>query len=323
MRFPKLRRRWTVVAALTILGGIGFGCAISSDAISSVLAETRSSETNSDPLPPNRSPVSQPATRLDAARTQAAMLHNTVGGASSEDLRQHLQSSDLSLSIQAAWERVRRTVSKEPLEDVVAVNPLEINRFLGFLEAKLGTRPPEWWEKPFQMAQAQSRKAIDLPRFELMELSYLLRDQTQYGVMALLDMEIAARKYDGKFGGLWDVPRILEKHLDGGQLFDGTVVDINFANDYAYLVFFDHSASQSFPIICINRMTGDKVWSNVVHGSGRPSSTIGISQNYARLQLEDETIFVFGHATYGTYAEAFDAKDGTRRLLFTTVSYAW
>lgn len=227
-----------------------------------------------------------------------------------EPLRFH--ESD-TIAIRAAWESVRRSVPEEGFDERRAIEADVMQRFLGFLEGRIRSPLPSWWETAWMQMSARERDGwlFDDPQiygegphgakipegFEISESAdfYLVRSGERTCRVAL---KLNRFRHQG-----------LKTHA----------IPATFTGDRLLIGFCDYLA-QGFKLYCIDWRTSKVVWSvdawagnSIIFGSGP-----AIGSHSVEIVVERGRVFLFGMDLVRAYVECFSLQDGARDFKFST-----
>jgi hypothetical protein len=230
-----------------------------------------------------------------------------------EDLRKMQMDPEDSIAFHAAWELLKMDreseltkkllMNKRDEVDVESVEPAVIQRFLGFVEGKLGMELPKWWELFAIRARVYASGVWFYPA---PKMSSIVKDAK-------------IRKTAGNYvvtqlGDSFTVKaRILDSAPDPSD--GGVAASLDASR--CFLASYDSDRGFSFPLICVDRNTEKLLWKARVWACDRKFST-GIGYHIVSLRVTKSRIVVFGADPGGMYIEAFDIKTGDNVLRFST-----
>ena len=193
-------------------------------------------------------------------------------------------------------------VDRESLPEHVR-DPLDAQRFLGFLEARTGLQVPRWWEEAYQ-------EQYTCGIFEYQESSVLGFLEVPIGLsLRETNGRIVVRRGDSSFS----VPKPVVDKVDSEQLFQRCTATIK--GDTGVVAFFDGPGSCF--LFCVKNNTLQ--WSAEAWNYGAPNR-IGVTGPWTHdleVSIQEKCVAVFGTGTGGAYVEAFDKKTGANIFRFS------
>jgi len=261
-------------------------------------------------------------------------LFKSLGSENVERLKQHQHTG---IALRAAWLQllIATTVPKRRK----TVEPAETQRFLGFVEGRLGVGIPESWEaallraKPLASADAVSvgDEWICFSRGD--ELFY---KQTESGCSAPSGVSLKKRPEEWSLGvgdSSIGIPASLVKELILNELRDefGPNDDMKslgvtalLSADDCYLAFHDVVCGR-YKLVSLDPRTKQVRWKVDVEadvtGNVRGLDTYdytGWFYHWVTLVEKNDVLFVFGVSWECAYIEAFNTKDETNLFRFST-----
>jgi hypothetical protein len=264
----------------------------------------------------------------DLARVYEEMCDQT----SKETLDDLKVNKHTGIAIRAAWEMVRRTMNADLHGDdePERLDPKAIQRFLGFLEGRLSTRLPWWFESRLAKAEYHNRRdwmiypgigwihpnpgmgaSVDhifVPRGMSIK-------KTRDGLKLVLGRDVLsvpttvvkiAERIRGDEGDKDDVGG------EGAVSLNATVVDRD-----RFLIAIYTFDCQEYPLLCVSRSTGKviwqaSVWPGVPRVAGNPFSQL------TDLRIVKSDVLIFGLTDCLAYVEGFSLSDGKNRFHFST-----
>jgi len=283
------------------------------------------------------------------------LLGLLLGHSSQTQLQEYKANPDDTIAVHAAWEEVKRSarvplikqIYEKPedmdLQPLVKIQRAPAQRFLGFVEGRLGVPLPKWWEGRFLRAylSANSPDGISFDHDDMDESSadkgnpyraeyhdeektnrqgstYTSRTWFRY----LLDIDQVVPPFKGGVKVTWDefsytVPEEIQKKALDRHAYPSVGFSGWLNNDYFVFAFHGDYAT-GYRLYCVDRKSMSVVWSSEVrsyfHG--------GISGpgffHYVEMRVKDNVLYVFGTDFVVAYIEAFSLKDGTPVMQFST-----
>jgi hypothetical protein len=287
----------------------------------------------------------------DAVRgaSNAVELHGAFGrffasGAviDDEELR---HDADLTIAIRGAWERVRESVPPRRRgrpQELREPSVTELHRFLGFLEARLRTTIPRWWEEVIlgtvtdgdSVWQTRSREP---GVFEPTPYpADLLPDYADRKLPITAHFELAS------VGDKLHVKKILGGEEEGPSVRKAKDPQIRpkvcpppdklvekLGSDYGLACYMDSQhcvlaqpsllRASKYDLICIDMSNSSVLWKSAVWACApvRPSAWGG-SAHVVAVTVQEDSVTVFGRDSFSFYVERFAIDDGTNRLRFSS-----
>ncbi len=262
--------------------------------------------------------------KLKAARNsrQAGALYaDVLTKASTSTLKEAKHDPDIGIALHAAWQLHNIKVQRNEDDfNPPIVDPKEGARFLGFFEGRTVLTPPRWWQEtlldPYlggrEKAFAEVAHYSDVP------------PERVWGEFLMLPPHTSLRRKGGTV-----VARVGDESVElPSSLFEQaekkwlTRCLIDIGGRVSIIVFYDHGSGVRFPIICVDSKSGRVNWRTESWGTGDenlpPAGSGGSGHNYVEVKRRGNRLVLYGGATWGSYAEAFDIRTGQSLFRFST-----
>lgn len=241
----------------------------------------------------------------------AAAAHRKMFG-SDENIRKWKQSRNHGTAMRAAWEQVRHVLPDPPQNDALAVDPAMMNRFLGFVEGRLGVEPPRWWNETMLDSQAYDRDNVF---FVSREPAPCLR--TQLGPVAPQGTSLVRDSHWIRIesgGQSFNVSSsILER--DGNGFIDGVSCAIGESRCFV-ATYFDRCVP--YRLVCVEKYRRQPVWSAEVWAAGGIVNYTGVGFHCVTVVVRGSTVILFGAGDDCAYIEGFQCDSGANVFRFST-----
>ncbi len=236
---------------------------------------------------------------LAIASTHEAAISNC------KDVRLLLASSDDGIAIQAAWHRAIHPLGRSQ-------STAELNRFLGFVEGRLGTNVPTWW---CDAASSTEKRTNGL----FVSVSDgVVRNKSSCGLL-IPDSYIISEQPDGavlvkSHETSHKVTREMIGNLQKNSL---RFVSLTKGVDATFIVAWDYWPRTRSKLYRCAPRTGMIAWTADVVG-GIPVNG-GVGSHYQEVIVSPRgDVLVFGGASHCLFIEGFDAETGVARFRFAT-----
>lgn len=226
--------------------------------------------------------------RAEGQRALRARVAELFADASEQDLQTLLLDEDTGVALLAAWERVLR---RGPVDGGRKADPVELARFIGFVEGRVQAPVPDRWADVIGASEGAGF------RFE----GGLRGDDRA----AFSDEQVTVTHGDE----VWVLPRWrfgggLAMAFDGGSAY--------LAGGFGIPV--------SYAVYEVDRLTGEPVrafdvWAGEV---GYTGSYEGLHAQFIEMSIWDSVLVVFGCSNSVAYIEAFDLETGEPLYRFGT-----
>jgi hypothetical protein len=254
---------------------------------------------------------------------EAALANKALFTTRDRDLIRKLKNVDeKGVAIRAAWEEVAFSGLKKEVrkrldleEPCLAVNPLAANRFLGFVEGKLGIQLPSWWKEAVRTAHKfDEGKPVVPGKPKKCPYHYTEIDDRQIGMPESITFE---KKGEGALirsarESMVLSPTIVDEFWNSSLTLSGSL-----SKERCFLAFHNDVAG-SFPLICLDRRTGKKLWESTVWDGGNVGGS-GIWYEYVAVVDNGKSVFVIGSGNLCFFIEAFDCKTGRNEFRFASL----
>lgn len=240
------------------------------------------------------------------------LLH-FIWKASADELDADVASTNDSIALAAAWERVSRA-TPVPKEDGpnTSIDAKAAARFLGVVEGRFRVVIPTLWREAIMHAGG----------------GFYSPSRVAFGFLSPFDeawrppLDVPGSAKVTKEGETWEVSvdqhvwRLPRNNKDSPPERAAVLID----GDVTYIALYDDIASE-FPLFAI---TKDKtVWQSRVWGNRWPGSYEGgHHDNRVQLVKSEGKVYLFGVEAISAYIEAFEAASGKNLCRFAT-SYLW
>jgi hypothetical protein len=221
------------------------------------------------------------------------------------------------ISLHAAWEEARLTILRnEKNRDADSITHQALQRFVGFLEGRLRTSMPNWWENGFRRVETSEpgdvhplvAQAQDLYCYHKTGAGYsaspntVVVGPTEKPVLTIGSESVSIP------------PRILErKRALGGVGGISAAVD-----DHYWYITFHSSVPYSHNLVCIEKKSGKVLWNNSVWGEGIAGYEGGGHFHLVQVVPQAQRVLVFGGGAGFLYLQAFNKSDGKSLFRFWT-----
>jgi hypothetical protein len=226
---------------------------------------------------------------------------------------------NLSLSLRAAWEQVRRTIKLEKGEQEVRVDTPQLNWFLGFLEGRLRIGTPDWWREMLLKARARRPDNVvfalpSKPRYH----------ETAFDLSSPRDTVLQKLNANVVLHAGTETCKMPESLLV--ELRDKTgaeYITAAFSSGVCYFALYSDWTTP-YSLVCLDRASSRSRWTARVWADGglvrytgmRPHRACGL--HWVSIHCQQRRVVLFGGGGHTVYVEAFDPKDGKVLLRFST-----
>jgi len=232
----------------------------------------------------------------------AANIQAKFANCPAAELDRLVASSDTTLAMAAAWERVRRTMSTANPAARAAAYSDAVSRFLGFVEGRIQVPIPELWrewiKKDGRFSQEQEKKVFAGIPDEVMKPK---READRWVV-----------KVHGE-----TIKLLKEEKPDGRALVGYAAVQLEGEKGYAAVYTL---ASYPYNLWALDRKTSKVIWSSEVWATGGMRIT-QLGWQFVQICLTPDTVAVFGISDTAAYLECFDKQTGKDRSRFCTAYF--
>lgn len=240
------------------------------------------------------------------------LLRRLFHGADETKLRALRVGGNDTLAVRAAWERIRAGLPSEDLEDACKIKEAALQRFIGFVEGRVGITVPDWWEKAMMNARAYSRSNVFFEKPTLEKYK-----KTSGGFRAPKPIQVIGD--DGSFTITDGVSLAIlgkalceysEKHLNGE-------IDAMFSDARCYIVVHANRCSP-YRLFCTENKSGRIVFEKSVWASAQSGHYSGVGWHWVDILVVKGRVWVFGVGDDGAYLESFDTRSGVSTFRFGT-----
>jgi hypothetical protein len=266
-----------------------------------------------------------------SSREAGLAREELLAAASDDDCRALKSNNNSSVALLAAWKlRLKRS------ESDVAMH-IEPQRFLGFLEARIGMRPPTLWAR--QCARTYflghsgtdsdlQHRAIDVFTADSKRLVIQRRERSSVNAnfwlqpgMQLVKQKNATQLVKGDVTTPL-VDQVMSVITDRDSVFNQ--LSASFDDDVA-AVAIHNDAGHGYKLFVLDRKSGGVKWSQNVYGFGtenRRKRGAAWPQHYIEIVVSNQSVLIFGYGTH-LYIEGFDKALGVPKIRFTTHGWYW
>lgn len=233
------------------------------------------------------------------------------------------------VALQAAWESVRRTLPAEAAmrtdgsPDAVAMDRRQLQRFLGFAEARFRLVLPEWWDNTVATGYAFDRDTLAFSVCERLKPYHRIQvdqDDRVSDVLVSNGWEVS-RSNNGdlvvmKAEQSCRIPRRIEDHVKRERPIDAIACCVD---EGQCVVAFHAEFGGGYPIFVLDCASSALIWSaEVWGGSPVPGASGRGHTQLVTIVVRNEIVYVFGVTDFGAYIEGFGVADGQSVLRFST-----
>lgn len=191
----------------------------------------------------------------------------------------------------------------------LARDPLDAQRFFGFLESRVGLKLPRWWEEAYLELHTVDFvfEYEEAPLGKTMHSGFL---EVPTGLsVTQRDGQIAVRRGDCSFS----LPKRIvdELEVDREEWFDRC--NAAFGEDIGVVAFVTQSGSCF--LFCVKN--NEVLWRREFWGPGYFGMGSGVWVNDFEVSIQGDVVAVFGTGGSGTYVEVFDKKTGKNIFRFS------
>ncbi|MEX0712378.1 MAG: hypothetical protein WD278_08505 [Pirellulales bacterium] len=243
---------------------------------------------------------------FEGFETTSREFETLFAGATAAQLEQLRFHKNPSIALTAAWEKVRLTIPRLPARDRIR---LDTQRFLGYVEGRLGVPVPEIWGNVVAGAEAGNRSGARFRQPD--DLRY---DDTGYG-RATPGISVT-RRGNSLFlkSGEVSVPLPIEVRA---RLPSDMSVHLNEEEGYVAVPY--SMVAAPFPLFRIDPQSGKVLWRAELWGCGFSPIVTGPGHyHWVGLVRQKDLLIVFGVGTLAAYVEGFAVTDGSNIFRFTT-----
>lgn len=230
------------------------------------------------------------------------------------------------VALLAAWQRVARTI--KPTEVSQKIDPLAMQRYLGFVEGRLRLKIPKWWY--FEMSRAHSFNPRTILTYKLEGSKHFPFYSPRFpfvfpailkGLKVVVDKKKPSLTL--KFGK--DEIRIPNKLVKlKKKIRDKTIDDYVYSGmiykNKCYFVFGSYNESPFVTLWCLSMINSDVIWSR--SNVGIPTKEYSIANfpetPWVTLHVYGNEVYAFGATGLTFFFESFDLNTGKRRIHFST-----
>ncbi len=257
-------------------------------------------------------------------------IRRTVREASQSSIEQLKIQGNLTIALAAAWEQERRSFCREESQQLVAMG-----RFLGFVEGRLRTDIPIWWENAvlraenlgplfgFDLADAgQSPSRITQVPFHWQQRRLVIRSRGDE-LPCKPSNTLAPRAANVVNQGGIVVISLGNRSiaLSGEAMIKSapfTGISVLFRDNHVFVAL--HSQTPSpYALLCFDAKSKALIWRSQVWAAGGFRGYEGFFRHWVGIQDTDNIVRVVGVGCDCAYIEEFAKEDGKARLRFGTV----
>ncbi|MFZ1934213.1 MAG: hypothetical protein WCB27_13445 [Thermoguttaceae bacterium] len=255
----------------------------------------------------------------------APIYEKMCEGASEGTLDDLKTNKHTGIDIRAAWEMVRRTMNANLHGDdePERIDPKAIQRFLGFLEGRLSTRLPSWFESRLLRAGYHNRRDwMICPGLHWIhpypevgpDVNHILVSRGMSvtkapdGLKLVLGREVLSVPAT--------VMKIAERIRDGSGE-EAVSLNAMVVDRERFLIVIYTAECQEYPLLCVSRSTGKVIWQALVW-PGIPRVAGDPFSQLTDIRIAKSTVLIFGLTDSSAYVEGFSLADGKNRFHFCT-----
>lgn len=248
--------------------------------------------------------------------------------ASEEQLASLEQTENDGVAVQAAWERIRQTmIGPNYITTPIVVrhiDPLLLQRFLGYASGRLRVPLPKWWERRFEELHylfpgylGLNSRDLD-PKASVAPNMHLIGDSVY--PKAIREVKEGANGMEAiAEGRTYNIPKtVVDKQRDR-RIVD--LIDIAAIGDSAFAVSYRSDRPSRYSLYLINSDSHDVLWETEVFCEDIlvPGATGSGFKHFAEIVSDSHgRILVYGACDSSMYIEGFDRKDGKPLFRFST-----
>jgi hypothetical protein len=268
----------------------------------------------SEPLTPGLQNLVRAITNASNAEEAARSYIKLFKGANRDKLQRLKKVAQQGVALRAAWEEV--LLSGTPRRDAKAyldlVEPVAVSRFLGFVEGRLEIELPSWWESAVKNAHMGGCGKLT-PSLSGGGLYHYVgfgdHKISMPKTMSVQPKEKGAVVRVGK-PSIYLSPEIVEEHLRHSHCLSAAV-----DQDNGYFAF-HNDVGVSYPLVCVERKSGNVLWESEVWASAFKGYAGGVSLEHVVVVTKGDCVLVFGSGGYCFYIEAFERATGKNVFRF-------
>ncbi|MBX3438307.1 MAG: hypothetical protein KF861_12510 [Planctomycetaceae bacterium] len=271
-----------------------------------------------DPLLPGETHglrLDEYATQINVDTFPDASVSAVFSEASDDQLRDLLVDDRVQIAVRSAWEIVLRSTPRgASAGEPARIDSLAAQRFMGFLEGKLGVNLPEWWEQALQSGE----------RFDTGDLvfdgeppkSYRKTDDGMWLHERLKRVETGDDSLS-----LWGLTgrehlQLMVVPAQEKSLWPNHVCAL--VHDSSVFLIANGPAPTSYPLVCYDIKTGRASWHRSIWVSAAGGWSGSLDEwHFAELLIGRDVVYVIGAVTDTIYINGFRIADGTPLLRFT------
>ncbi len=242
----------------------------------------------------------------ELARAYRQLFDNTL----TDDLPKLIANSNTSISMAAAWERVRRKVPNGYRADKVRPDPEVVSRFLGVVEGCTQVPLPQAWENAIRSTKARGRNDF------VFDTYFPTNAVMRPGVININGTAAGETRKEGNRCIIEMPDKKWSFELERGTS-DVDNVTIAMAGATA-IVAPSEWPPMPYLLYAVQPDTGTVNWSTSVWCAGDFCGYEGQGSHHVNLKLRDQEVFVFGFSENTAYIEWFDLKTGKNLGRFGT-----
>jgi hypothetical protein len=269
---------------------------------------------------------------LEAKSPEAAgsTIRSLFAGAGSERIRRLMNDDDISISLAAAYRGALQNNAENPIP--------RPERFLGFMEGRTRINIPLRWEVELTMRFLRDRPELAVKSLEnyLPVCPFLSRWGDGFLSSARVEFKrtgfelkaptgTSLSRVDGRIfltGGDVRIP-IDEKAVPSPEDYFPPLeyLEAVVGPKKTFLAFYRWCACP-YPLVCVDSQSGEALWRGDIWSVGDwRVGAAGADVHEVFIQADEARVAVLGHASDGSYAEAFNTRDGSNIFRFSTNSW--
>lgn len=258
--------------------------------------------------------------RLAGMEHGDADFRESLESATDDELDELCGVSDRTIALSAHWQKIRNTFRDEYQHPPVRIDRAKLQRFAGFVEGRLGIRPPSWWETLLGSLRYDSVQSLSVSR-----RATRLRDYRWTEAEMYVPRDISDVKRQG--GGLQIVREERQFTIPESVLSDAieeltfvSAVSLLPGQDERFFVAFHWHLGNWTPVYCIDGASGKVIWqamANTILPPGASTGPLPLSQ-WIELRIQGKTLYVFGATDRSMFIDAFDMDSGKSEFRFST-----
>jgi hypothetical protein len=259
-------------------------------------------------------------------RRYGFLVRRILKDASTLDIERWEQQDNDGMAIQGAWERVRQSMNgrDDMTKPIISkkINPMLMQRFLGFASGRLRMHLPEWWVRRFEELEYWYPKSLVIPSADV-ETELVTPKLKAFGDYRFPDAITSVRNEGDLLiaasrDQTFRIPMTLLSETYGGEL----LVNLTPISDSAFAIAVQPDFPAHYPLVAIDNQSHKQLWSATVFGEDIivfGGSGPRFRTHWSQMVLDNNgRLIIFGACDHSMYIEGLSSDSGALRFRFST-----